>query len=242
MSKLSTRWTANEDSYLYHMFNKKKIVTAMWSLFTGNEIDFKHLAGLVVKKDWCEPESTDFPNYTFVYNLAKDYLVYAETLDKPVAESIVYENVVRYIASLAKQDPAYYTRFNGILFRILHDYTRGQISEEPGKNKEYLRFIIDWWDTFDGRERNHEIYRRFLDNIYGKYGEVPFYTMSIDFCLNWVGKHQDSFVYADAMNPKKWYGNCGVGFIDAMTMGGSGVYIIGGILVCSVLSHLMAIL
>jgi hypothetical protein len=204
------------------MLNKSKIINALCGLYSGKELEFKHLAGLVVKKDWCEPEPTDFPNYKFVYNLSKAYIAYANTLNKPVAEGIVYENLVRYLASLAKQDPAYYTRFNGILFRVLHDYTRGMISNEPGMNMEYVKFIVNWWDIFDGRERNHEIYKRFLDYIVDKYFTSAFYTNSIDFCLNWVGEHQNEFVYSDDMNPKKWYGNCGVGFVDNLTMAGQG--------------------
>ena len=222
MTKLSTRWTNNPDSYAYHMLNKSRIITAMCGLYGGKEISFKHLSGLIVKKEWVEPEQNDFPNYQFVYNLSKAYLVYAQPLDKPVAEGIVYENLVRYLASLAKQDPAYYTRFNGVLFRILHDYTRGKISAEPGQNLEYIKFLVSWWDCYDGRERNHEIYRKFLDHIVEKYSSVDFYTKSIDFCLNWVGEHQIDFVYSDDMNPKKWYGNCGVGFVDDLTMGGQG--------------------
>ena len=220
--KLSTRWTKNPDCYAYHMLNKGKIVTALYSLVGGGNIEFKHLAGLVVKKEWCEPEASDFPNYRFVYNLSKAYLEYSQTLKIPVAESIVYENLVRYLASLAKQDPAYYTRFNGILFRILHDYTRGLISAEPGKNYDYIKFIVKWWDTFDCRERNHALYKSFLDHIVARYFDTGFYTQSIDFCLNWVGEHQSEFVYADEMNPKKWYGNNGVGFIDNITQAGEG--------------------
>lgn len=241
MTKLSTRWTQNPDCYAYHMLNKSKILNAMFGLYSGKSLEFKHLAGLIVKKDWCEPEPTDFPNYQFVYKMSKDYLAYASKLDKPVAEGIVYENLVRYLASLAKQDPAYYTRFNGILFRVLHDYTRGQISAEPGANHEYIKFLVKWWDTFDGRERNHEVYKRFLDYMVDQYFVSGFHTKSIDFCLNWVGEHQSEFVYSDDMNPKKWYGNCGVGFVDDLTMGGMGAIAAGGVVICSILSRLLAI-
>ena len=220
MGKLSTRWTANPDSYAYHMMNKPKIISAMAELLSGNSIGFKHLSGIILQKEWCVPEEGDFPNYRFVYDLCQAYIAYAKTLEIPVAESIVYENVVRYLASLAKQDPAYFSRFNGIMFRVLHDYTRGKIN--PDRNHQYLKFLVDWWDVFDGRERNHELYKKFLDHIVKKYTEEPFYTRSIDFCLNWIGEHQDQFVYADEMNPKKWYGNCGIGLVDNMTMGGLG--------------------
>lgn len=220
MVKLSTLWTRNPDCYDYHMRNKTAIVNAMHSLFTGSSIGFKFLAGLIVKKEWVEPEPTDFPNYQFVYNLAKDYLAYSKTIDVPVAESIVYENLVKYLTSLAKQDPAYYTRFNGILFRILHDYTRGQV--KPTNNLTELKFIVNWWNSFDGRERNKSLYLKFLNHIIEKYDTDPFYRKSVDFCLNWIGEHQADFVYSDDMNPKKWYGNCGVGFVDNLTAGGMG--------------------
>lgn len=222
MTKLSTRWTNNPDSYAYHMLNKAKIVKAMADVVTGGGIGFKELAGIIINKNWIEPEETDFPNYQFVYNLAKTYIDYSKSLEVPLAESIVYENFVKYIASLAKQDPAYYTRFNGVLFRVLHDYTRGKISNVPGKNSDYLKFIVNWWDIFDGRERNHELYKRFLDHIVEKYATEKFYQNSIDFCLNWIGMRQADFIYSDDMNPKKWYGNCGVGLVDNLTMGGNG--------------------
>jgi len=204
------------------MKNKSRIIQSMYNLFCSGELDFKHLAGIVVKKEWCVPEEGDFPNYPFVYKLCTEYMYYSKTLDIPLAESIVYENLVRYLASLCKQDPAYYTRFNGVMFRILHDYSRGKISETPGGNYDYLKFIINWWDTFDGRERNHDVYLKFLNHILEKYKTVDFYTRSVDWALNWIGSHQMEFVYSDDMNPKKWYGNCGNGFIDNMTMGGLG--------------------
>lgn len=222
MVKLSTRWTANPDCYDYHMRNKMGIVKSMQNLFSTGKLGYKHLSGLIVKKEWCEPEEGDFPNYKFVYDLSKEYIEYSKTLDVPVAESIVYENLVKYIASLAKQDPAYYTRLNGIMFRILHDYTRGQVSESPGGNLTYFKFLCNWWDIFDGRERNHELYRKFLDFLIEKYETEKFYQESIDWILNWIGLHQAEFIFSDDMNPKKWYGNNGVGLVDNITAGGMG--------------------
>lgn len=203
--KLSTRWTDNPDSYSYHMLNKPKLVSAMYELFSSASLGWNQLAGIVIKKEWCVPEQNDFPNYSFVYQLCQDYIAYSLTIEKPVAEGIVYENVVRYLASLAKQDPAYYTRFNGILFRIIRDYMKGKIRKTD--NLEYMKSLIQWWDAFDGRERNHALYMKFLNHIAEKYETESFYRESIDFCLNWVGEHKAQFVYSDDMNPKKWYGN-----------------------------------
>lgn len=218
--KLSTRWTASPDSYSYHMSNKIKIVKAMSELFTGSSIGYRHLSGLVVKKEWEVPEEGDFPNYQFVYNLCQAYVEFSKTLVAPVAEGIVYENVVRYIASLAKQDHAYYTRFNGMMFRVLKDYERGSISKAG--NLEYLKFLVRFWETFEGRERNYDLYVKFLQHIIQKYETEPFYTQSIDWVLNWIGEHKEQFVYADDMNPKRWYASAGIGFADNLTMGGRG--------------------
>lgn len=204
------------------MTNKMKLVAAMHELFSSASLGWNQLAGLIVKKEWYAPEESDFPNYQFVYKLCQDYIAYSLTIEKPLAEGIVYENVIRYLASLAKQDPAYYTRFNGIMFRILHDYLKGKIKPTNGDNLEYLKFIVKWWDTFDGRERNHGLYLKFLNHVVEKYETEPFYQYSIDYCLNWIGEHQNEFVYSDDMNPKRWYGNNGIGFMDNMTMGGMG--------------------
>lgn len=204
------------------MLNKVKIVHAMGNLAADGSIGYKHLAGIIMDKTWLLPEEGDRVNYKFVYDLLQAYLAYAKTIEIPLAESIVYENLVKYLASLVKQDPAYHSRFNGILFRILHDYSRGKISGEPGANLDYITFLVNWWDTFDGRERNHGLYKQFLEHIVMQYSIEPFYQRSIDFCLNWVGNHQCEFIYSDDMNPKKWYGNCGVGVADNMCMGGFG--------------------
>jgi len=204
------------------MTNKMKLTTAMCELVTGTGVGFDNLAGLVIKTEWCVPESTDFPNYPFVYKLANEYCKYAQTIDKPLIEGMVYENAVRYLASLAKQDPAYYSRFNGIMFRVLHDYKNGKISRQNGENLNYFKSLVKWWDTFDGRERNHDLYLKFLNYIVDKYSNVEFYQFSIDFCLNWIGEHSREFVYSDDMNPKRWYGNNGVGFMDNLTMAGMG--------------------
>jgi hypothetical protein len=220
--KLSTRWTRDPESYSYHMLNKMKIVRAFCGLFSDSGIVWKELAGLVVKKEWCVPEKGDFVNYQFIYDLCKDYIEYSKKLEIPLAESIVYENVVKYIASLVKQDPAYHTRFNGILFRILHDFTHNSISSTPGENIDYLKKIVKWWDIFDGRERNHDLYKKFLDHVIEKYKTEEFYQKSIDWVLNEIGKRIETFVYSDEMNPKNWYGNNGVGFADNMTRGGRG--------------------
>jgi hypothetical protein len=204
------------------MLNKKSILFGICNLFSSDTVDWSKLTTVVVKPEWCEPEAGDFPNYPFVYHLAQDYIVYSKTLKVPLAEGMVYENLVRYVASLAKQDPAYYTRFNGILFKILKDSQKGKISQLNGQNLEYLKFIVGWWDAFDGRERNHDVYKKFLDYIVRKYETDEFYQFSIDYCLNWVKYNHYKFVYADEMNPKKWYGNCGVGLMDNVTMGGQG--------------------
>jgi len=204
------------------MPNKIKIVQAMNELFSSDSLGFNHLAGIMIKKDWCVPEPGDYPNYQFVYKMCQEYIAYSAKLDKPVAEGIVYENVIRYLASLTKQDPAYYTRFNGMMFRVLRDYTRGKISSTPGANSDYLAKLVNWWDRFDGRERNHLLYLKFLNYVVDKYKTEEFYQQSIDWALNWIGTHQLEFVFADEMNPKKWYGNNGVGFMDNLTMGGMG--------------------
>jgi hypothetical protein len=204
------------------MSNKIKIVQAMNDLFSSGSLGFNHLAGLMIKKDWISPEQGDYPNYRFVYKMCQEYIDYSKTIEKPVAEGIVYENVIRYLASLTKQDPAYYTRFNGIMFRVLHDFQRNKISSTPGANLDYLSNLVKWWDRFDGRERNHSLYLNFLNYIVDRYNQEKFYEKSIDWGLNWIGTHADEFVFADEMNPKKWYGNNGVGFMDNLTFGGMG--------------------
>jgi hypothetical protein len=108
------------------------------------------------------------------------------------------------------------------MFRVLHDYNHHKISNTLGGNLEYLIKLVKWWDTFDGRERNHSLYLKFLEHVISKYETEKFYQQSIDLCLNWIGEHQKEFVYADEMNPKKWYGNNGVGFMDNLTMAGQG--------------------
>jgi hypothetical protein len=216
----SMRWTENETSYIWNMVNKPKIMKAILELLTVGRLGYHHLSGIVVKKDWYLPSEGDHPNYQFVFRLANEYLEFSKTLDIPDAEEIVYENVVKYLASLAKFDPAYISRFGGIMFRILKDGERGSVYQ-TGNAKE-LKFIINWWDSFEGRDRCKNEFKLACEFLLGKYTEVPFYTQSIDWILNWIVNHKTEFVYTDDMNPKKWYGSCGVGSIDNMCMGGKG--------------------
>jgi hypothetical protein len=202
------------------MLNKVKVVKAIQSLFSTGSIGFSHLAGIIIQKPWYVPDETDFPNYKFIYKLCNEYIEFSKTLDIPDKEGIIYENTIRYLASLAKQDPAYDSRFNGMLFRVLKDYQRGSI--RPTGNDKYLKFLVGFWAEFDGRERNHDLYKKFLEWMVSQYATEPFYKQSIDWCLNWIGEHQSEFVYSDSMNPKNWYGNNGVGFVDNLCMGGMG--------------------
>lgn len=216
----SMRWTKDKTSYTWNMVNKPKIIAAIHDYMTMGKLGYHHLAGIVMEKPWYVPGPQDPPNYQFMYRLSKEYLEFTKTIEIPDKEEIILENLVKYIASLAKRDPAYISRLNGIMFQIIKDGDRGQVHSTD--NARELNFIAAWWNTLDGRERCHREFEFVCKFLIDRYANEPFYTKSIDWILNWITSHKTEFIYTDDMNPKTWYGNCGVGLIDNLCMGGQG--------------------
>jgi len=203
--RVNNKWTVDKEAYAFHITNKnlmREVVSEK-----GNCKKLALLKDLTINLAWLNNENNegDPPNMDAFRALWAEYYEWAKKTGIPLFERPWLEKSGHKLLALLRQDSAYFERIGGVMFYFIYNAQRWK-----GRGKSARLVVLkdarEWWSEEDKRGRTHD----WIDNawvcVINGYQKREFWTKSIDFIIDWIIEHKDSFVYADNYDPKKWFG------------------------------------
>lgn len=202
--RVNNKWTVDEQAYQFHIANKNLMREAM------NDGDCKKLAilkDLVINDSWIANENNegDPVNMDLFRSAWNDYFDWAQKEGIPIFERPFLEKIGKKVLALIRQDSAYYERIGGVMFYFIYNAQRWK-GRGKSARLQVLKDARDWWNEVDKRDRTRPLITNIWNCIIKGYQHRPFWEKSINFIIDWLIDHKDSFSYELQYDPKKWFG------------------------------------